>query len=63
MHPLREEGMFQRFRGSNPLVGVQRYAALEEVDELVELSRLRIVHAARRSQEARTKIPGWLDHG
>lgn len=46
MHPLREEGMLQGFRGSDPLVWVQRYAALKKIDELVELPGLCIIHVA-----------------
>lgn len=44
--------MLECFRGSDPLVGVQRQTALQQVNELIEISSLGIIHTARCSNEA-----------
>lgn len=60
---LLEEGMLQCLRRRDPLVGVDSQAAVQEVMEMVEVSGLGLVHAARCDHEARAEIPSWLHHG
>lgn len=62
MRPLRDKGMLQGLRRRDPLVGIERQAALQQVDEVVEFPCLRIVHAARRGQEAGAQVARRLDH-
>lgn len=60
-NPAREERVFQRLRGLDPLVGVQREALLQQVDEEVEVLRLRVVHPRRRPRQPRAEVAGRLD--
>lgn len=62
MHPLSDEGMLEGFRRRNPLVRVQRQALLQQVDEVVELPGLGVVHAARCGHEAGPQVARRLDH-
>ena len=53
--------MLQRLRGRDPLLWGQRQAALEQVNEVVEIPRLGITHALRRGQQAGTQVTRGLD--
>jgi len=43
--PLRKKGMLQRLCGRDPFLWGQRQAALEQINEVVEITRLGITHA------------------
>ena len=58
----REEGVLQSLSWSNPLIWVERQASLQKVYEVVQISRLHIVHTARGGKEASAKITSRLDN-
>lgn len=54
--------MAQRICGFDPLVGVERQAVFQEVDEVVQLSSFRVVHAPGCGHETGPEIASWFDH-
>lgn len=62
---LQEERVLECLGGSDPLVRVQCQATFKQVNKVVEISSLSIVHTTRRCSEACAEIPGRLhnSHG
>lgn len=60
--PCRKKRMLQRLGGLDPLVRVQRQALLQQVDKVVEVPHLRVIHPRRGSHQARAEVPRRLDH-
>jgi hypothetical protein len=61
--PSGEERVLERIGGLDPLVRVQRQALLQQVDKVVEVPRLRVVHARRRRHKTRAEVARRLYHG
>lgn len=61
MRPMGKERMLEGFGRREALIRVQRQAPLEQVDKVVELPALGVIHARRRGQEARTQVPRRLN--
>lgn len=55
--------MPQRLRRLNPLIRIQRKTLLQQINKQIEVLRLRVVHARRRTHQARAQVAGWLDDG
>lgn len=60
--PRRKERMLQGFGGLDPLVRVQCQTLLQQVDKVIEVLCLRIIHPRRSSRQARAEVSRRLDH-
>lgn len=61
--PRRKEGMLQRVGGLDSLLRVERQAVLEQVDKVVQVSSLGVVHTRRRSEEAGAQVTRRFNDG